>query len=45
MEYLHIGDENHGKTFLVVQLLDKKLTKEQKDMTVEKRFTEYIIEN
>ena len=42
MEYLQIGGKNHGKMFLAVILEDRKLTRLERNMTVEKESTEYI---
>ena len=42
MEYLQIGGEDHGKTLLLVKVMDNKLLGEMKYLTIEKRFIEYI---
>jgi hypothetical protein len=44
MEFLEIGGENHGKTFVIVVLQDQKLTMFEKNISVERKDIEYIVE-
>ena len=44
MEFLEIGGEDHGKTFVIVILQDQKLTMFEKNISVERKDIEYIVE-
>jgi hypothetical protein len=44
MEFLEIGGKNHGKIFVIVVLQDQKLTIFEKNISVERKDIEYIVE-
>tara|TARA_Y100000310_G_C20640542_1_gene793652 strand:+ start:1212 stop:1346 length:135 start_codon:yes stop_codon:yes gene_type:complete len=44
MEFLELGGEGHGKTFVAVVLQDQKLTMFEKNISVERKDIEYIVE-